>query len=76
MISLNVNDLDWSKQNGLLPVVVQDNSSKEILMVAYANKDALEKTCNTNLAHFWSRSKQKLWLKGETSGRHIIDLNK
>jgi phosphoribosyl-AMP cyclohydrolase len=76
MISLKIDDLNWSKQNGLIPVVVQDNLSKDILMVAYANKEALEKTCTTRLAHFWSRSKQKLWLKGETSGntQKIIDV--
>ena len=75
MISLKIDDLNWSKQNGLIPVVVQDNLSKDILMVAYANKEALEKTCTTRLAHFWSRSKQKLWLKGETSESYHIQLS-
>ena len=60
--------LDWKKGNGLIPVVVQDARSKEVLMVAYANEEALEKTLSTGYAHYWSRSRQKLWMKGETSG--------
>jgi phosphoribosyl-AMP cyclohydrolase len=60
--------LDWSKGNGLIPVVVQDAKSKAMLMLAYANKEALEKTLSTGYAHYWSRSRGKLWMKGETSG--------
>jgi phosphoribosyl-AMP cyclohydrolase len=60
--------LDWKKGNGLIPVVVQDSVSKATLMVAYANKEALEKTLSTGFAHYWSRSRGKLWMKGETSG--------
>ena len=60
--------LDFKKGNGLIPVVVQDAETKELLMLAYANKEALEKTLSTGLAHYWSRSRGKLWMKGETSG--------
>jgi phosphoribosyl-AMP cyclohydrolase len=60
--------LDWKKMEGLIPVVVQDANSKEMLMLAYANKEALEKTLSTGYAHYWSRSRQQLWMKGETSG--------
>jgi len=60
--------LDWNKGNGLIPVVVQDAESKATLMLAYANKEALEKTLSTGYAHYWSRSRGKLWMKGETSG--------
>jgi phosphoribosyl-AMP cyclohydrolase len=60
--------LDWKKGNGLIPVVVQDAESKAMLMMAYANKEALEKTLSTRFAHYWSRSRGKLWMKGETSG--------
>ena len=60
--------LDWNKSNGLIPVVVQDAESKAMLMLAYANKEALEKTLSTGFAHYWSRSRSKLWMKGETSG--------
>ena len=60
--------LDFKKGNGLIPVVVQEAESKEVLMLAYANEEALEKTLSTGYAHYWSRSRNKLWLKGETSG--------
>jgi phosphoribosyl-AMP cyclohydrolase len=60
--------LDFKKGNGLLPVVVQDAESKEVLMMAYANKEALKKTLSLGYAHYWSRSRKKLWMKGETSG--------
>ncbi len=60
--------LDWNKGNGLIPVVVQDSQSKSMLMLAYVNKEALEKTLSTGYAHYWSRSRGKLWKKGETSG--------
>ncbi len=69
--------LDWKKMDGLIPVVVQDANSKEMLMLAYANKEALELTLTTGFAHYWSRSRQQLWKKGETSGhtqkiKHVI----
>jgi len=60
--------LDFTKGNGLIPVVVQDAGSKEVLMLAYANEEALKKTLSTGYAHYWSRSRKKLWMKGETSG--------
>ena len=63
-----IEKLDWNKSNGLIPVVVQDAVSKAMLMLAYANKEALEKTLSTGFAHYWSRSRGKLWMKGETSG--------
>jgi phosphoribosyl-AMP cyclohydrolase len=60
--------LDFKKGNGLIPVVVQDAKSKALLMLAYTNEEALEKTLSTGYAHYWSRSRNKLWMKGETSG--------
>jgi phosphoribosyl-ATP pyrophosphohydrolase/phosphoribosyl-AMP cyclohydrolase len=57
--------------NGLVPVVAQDFASGDVLMVAYANREALERTAETGLAHFWSRSRSALWKKGETSG-HVL----
>jgi phosphoribosyl-AMP cyclohydrolase len=60
--------LDFKKGNGLIPVVVQDAESKVVLMLAYANEEALKKTLSTGYAHYWSRSRNKLWMKGETSG--------
>jgi phosphoribosyl-AMP cyclohydrolase len=61
-------ELDFKKGNGLIPVVVQDAESKDVLMLAYANEEALKKTLSTGYAHYWSRSRKKLWMKGETSG--------
>ena len=60
--------LDFSKGNGLLPAIVQDSTSGKVLMLAYINQSAWEKTLDTGEAHFWSRSRQELWHKGETSG--------
>jgi phosphoribosyl-AMP cyclohydrolase len=54
--------------NGLIPAVVQDAENGEVLMVAYMNRAAVEKTLETGRATFWSRSRQKFWVKGETSG--------
>ena len=56
---------------GLIPVVAQDRASGDVLMVAYANVAALVRTAETGFAHFWSRSRQALWKKGETSG-HLL----
>lgn len=58
-------------EQGLIPVVVQDHTSGDVLMVAYANADALARTAESGLAHFWSRSRQALWKKGETSGNGL-----
>jgi phosphoribosyl-AMP cyclohydrolase len=60
--------LDFKKGNGFIPVVVQDVKTKETLMLAYANREAVEKTLSTGKATYWSRSRGKLWVKGETSG--------
>ena len=60
--------LDWEKMGGLIPVVVQDANTKEVLMLAYANKDALEYTLKTRKGTYWSRSRKAIWVKGETSG--------
>ena len=60
--------LDFKKGNGLIPVVVQDAKTKETLMLACANKEAVELTLKTRKATYWSRSRNELWIKGETSG--------
>lgn len=57
-------------EKGLIPAIVQDASTGEVLMMAYMNQEALEKTLTTKKTHFYSRSRRSLWLKGETSG-HI-----
>ena len=70
MIDFDIGDLrfdDW----GLMPAVVQDVHSGTVLMVAYMNLESLQKTVMTGETHFWSRSRQSLWHKGETSGNFI-----
>ena len=64
MISLNFT----KSEKGLLPAIAQDFNSGDILMLAYINQEAWEKTLATGKAHYWSRSRDKIWLKGETSG--------
>jgi len=54
--------------NGLIPAVIQDDENGDVLMVAYMNKDSLTSTVETGKTHFWSRSRKKYWLKGESSG--------
>jgi phosphoribosyl-AMP cyclohydrolase len=61
-------ELDFSKFDGLLPAVVQDYASGKVLMVAFMNDQAWQKTMETKEAHYWSRSRQTLWHKGGTSG--------
>lgn len=63
-----IGDIDFAKSGGLVPVIVQDITSKEILTLAYANKESLELTQKTGNSWFWSRSRNKLWMKGEESG--------
>ncbi len=63
-----VEKIDFKKEGGLIPVIVQDVKTKDILMLAYANKEALERTVKSGKAWFWSRSRNKLWMKGEESG--------
>ena len=60
--------IDFKRGQGLVPAIVQDWKTGEVLMLAYMNADSWAKTRETGKAYFWSRSRQKLWLKGETSG--------
>lgn len=67
--------LDWEKiktiGNCVVPVVVQDFTTREVLILAYANEEALSKTMNTKIATFWSTSRNKLWIKGDESGNKL-----
>jgi len=63
--------IDFTKGNGLVPVVIQDNNTDQILMVGYMNKEAFKKTKKENKVTFFSRSKNRLWTKGETSGNFL-----
>jgi len=62
--------LDQLKYNadGLIPAIIQDQATGRVLMMAWMNRASLEKTLETGLTHFWSRSRQKFWMKGESSG--------
>lgn len=63
--------LNWSKGNGLLPAIIQDFNSKDILMLGFMNEDALERTLSENKVTFFSRTQDKLWRKGDTSGNSL-----
>lgn len=65
---MSLEKVKFDPTTGLVPVVVQDINTREVLMLAYANREALEMTLSTGFAHFWSRSRKKLWKKGEESG--------
>ena len=61
-------DLNFNKSDGLIPAIVQDAETKDVLMLAYMNRESWAATLKSGKATFWSRSRQKLWLKGESSG--------
>jgi phosphoribosyl-AMP cyclohydrolase len=65
-------DLDFQKSGGLVTAVIQDHASGRVLMVGFMNEEAFRKTVETGFATFYSRSRQKLWLKGETSGHRLV----
>ena len=67
----DLDTLDWDKMEGLLPAIVQDASTRQVLMLGYMNREALEATLADGFATFFSRSKGRLWRKGETSGHHL-----
>ena len=64
-------NIDFEKGGGLVPVIIQDSRTKEVQMLGYMNQEALDKTLETGLVTFFSRSKNRLWTKGETSGNHL-----
>ena len=65
-------NLDFAKSGGLVTAVIQDHSSGRVLMVGFMNEEAFRKTVESGFATFWSRSRQKLWLKGESSGHRLV----
>ena len=72
------NELDFSKENGLVPAIIQDDITSCVLMLGYMNKEAFDKTMEEKIVTFWSRSKGRLWQKGETSGNflHLVSVHK
>ena len=73
MRNLIFDQLDFEKGDGLIPVIIQDSETQKVLMLGYMNQEALEKTCSDKRVTFFSRSKNRLWTKGETSG-HFLQL--
>lgn len=71
-MNINSSSLDWEKTNGLIPVIVQDNKTLEVLMLGYMNAEAFEKTQVESKVTFFSRSKNRLWTKGEESGNFLF----
>jgi phosphoribosyl-AMP cyclohydrolase len=65
-------ELDFSKLDGLMATVIQDHKSGQVLMVGFMNDEAFQKTVETGLVTFFSRSRNKLWMKGETSGHRLV----
>lgn len=65
-------EIDFAKGGGLVPVIVQDAAGGAVLMLGYANEEALERTLATGRLHFWSRSRGEIWLKGEKSGNYLL----
>jgi phosphoribosyl-AMP cyclohydrolase len=65
-------ELDFEKENGLIPAIVQDAANNEVLMLGFMNREAFEKTQATGYVTFFSRSRQKLWTKGESSGQKLV----
>lgn len=72
-----VAEVDWEKVEGLLPAIIQDYRSSEVLMLGFMNQEALEESIKSGLVTFYSRTKQRLWQKGETSGNslHIVSMS-
>ncbi len=64
-------NIDFEKMQGLVPAIIQDAASGEVLMLGFMNPEAWEKTLSTGFATFYSRTRQKLWMKGETSGNRL-----
>jgi phosphoribosyl-AMP cyclohydrolase len=65
-------NIDFEKENGLIPAIVQDHSNNEVLMLGFMNREALAKTRETGFVTFYSRSRQELWTKGESSGQKLL----
>jgi phosphoribosyl-ATP pyrophosphohydrolase/phosphoribosyl-AMP cyclohydrolase len=63
--------IDFAKMDGLVPAIVQDAKTREVLMVGFVNETSYQKTQETGFVTFWSRTRQKLWMKGETSGNRL-----
>lgn len=73
MSAFDIDALDWDKDGGLIPAIVQDAETRQVLMLGYMNRESLAATLKSRQVTFYSRSKQRLWRKGETSG-NVLEL--
>jgi phosphoribosyl-ATP pyrophosphohydrolase/phosphoribosyl-AMP cyclohydrolase len=75
-MDFDLDGLDWEKMGGMIPAIVQDSASRRVLMLGYMSREALQRTLQSRRVTFWSRSRQELWTKGETSGNflHLEDI--
>lgn len=73
---MNIEALDWDKMDGLIPAIIQDNDTRQVLMLGYVNRESLQITLNSQTVTFYSRSKKRLWQKGEVSGNtlQVVDI--
>lgn len=71
MLSLDANKIDWEKMNNRVPAIIQDATTGKVLMLAYMDQAALDQTLSTKKVTFYSRSKNRLWTKGESSGNYL-----
>ena len=71
MTKFDPTNLNWEKVSGLIPAIIQDAETKEVLMLGFMNVEALSKTQEIGLVTFYSRNRKTLWTKGETSGNHL-----
>ena len=71
MPDINIDQIDWEKVDGLVPVVIQNWHNNQVLMLGYMNQAALRQTMSSGKVTFFSRSKNRLWTKGETSGNWL-----
>jgi phosphoribosyl-AMP cyclohydrolase len=65
-------ELDFEKENGLVPAIVQDAVNNDVLLLGFMNREAFDRTRETGCVTFWSRSRKKLWMKGESSGQKLL----
>jgi phosphoribosyl-AMP cyclohydrolase / phosphoribosyl-ATP pyrophosphohydrolase len=70
-INFDLKNVDFQKINGLIPAIIQDIDTQKVLMMGYMNEEALLKTCSEGIVTFFSRSKNRLWTKGETSSNFL-----
>ena len=75
-MNLDIKKIDFDKTQGLVPAIIQDSATNKVLMLGYMNAEALQKTMNEKVVTFFSRSKNRLWTKGETSGNflHVVEM--